>query len=98
MARDNTIGPLGKKHGWDRDYPVFDDFDLPSFVGMPSYAKLPYVPDGDELAKRRADIAIVGAPFDDGTSHRPGARFRTTCDPTGHAPCWIRAIAATRHG
>ena len=22
-----------------------------------------------------ADVAVLGAPFDDGTSHRPGARF-----------------------
>jgi agmatinase len=33
------------------------------------------VPDPAELARLRPDVAIVGAPLDDGVSHRPGARF-----------------------
>ena len=37
--------------------------------------KLPWVPDAADLMARRADVAIVGAPFDDAVSHRPGARF-----------------------
>ncbi len=63
------------KNGWNREYEAFDDFDLPTYVGMPTFMKLPYVPDADELAKRKADIAVIGAPFDDAVSHRPGARF-----------------------
>ena len=63
------------KNGWNREYEAFDDFDLPTYVGMPTFMRLPYVPDADELARRKADIAIVGAPFDDAVSHRPGARF-----------------------
>jgi formimidoylglutamase len=56
-------------------YTAYDDFNLPSYVGMPSFQKLPWLPDAAELAERRPDVAIVGAPFDDAVSHRPGARF-----------------------
>jgi agmatinase len=56
-------------------YTAFDEFDLPSYVGLPSFQKLPWLTDADLLARRRPDVAIVGAPFDDAVSHRPGARF-----------------------
>jgi len=56
-------------------YTAYDDFDLPSYVGLPSFQKLPWITDAAELARRGPDVAIVGAPYDDSTSHRPGARF-----------------------
>jgi agmatinase len=56
-------------------YTEWDDFDLPSYVGRTSFLKLPELTDGAALRARRPDVAIVGAPLDDGTSHRPGARF-----------------------
>jgi agmatinase len=56
-------------------YTAFDEFDLPSYVGLPSFQKLPWLTDAKLLARRRPDVAIVGAPFDDAVSHRPGARF-----------------------
>ncbi|MEO8509676.1 MAG: agmatinase [Chloroflexota bacterium] len=56
-------------------YEAYDDFNLPSYVGMPTFQKLPLVTDAAALAARRPDVAIVGAPFDDSVSHRPGARF-----------------------
>jgi len=56
-------------------YTAYDDFTLPSYVGLPSFQKLPWVTDAAALAERRPDVAIVGAPFDDAVSHRPGARF-----------------------
>ncbi|MBI3746546.1 MAG: arginase family protein, partial [Chloroflexi bacterium] len=37
--------------------------------------KLPWISDPAELARRKPDVAVVGAPFDDAVSHRPGARF-----------------------
>lgn len=40
-----------------------------------SFDKLPFCPDDESLAASGADVAIVGAPLDDGTSGRPGARF-----------------------
>jgi len=43
-----------------------------SIFGVPSFAKAPVVaPDGDW----QADIAVLGVPFDQGTSYRSGARF-----------------------
>jgi agmatinase len=55
-------------------YHEFAEFDLPSYVGLLTFQKLPLVDDMG-LAERRPDAAIVGAPFDDAVSHRPGARF-----------------------
>lgn len=63
------------KNGWDRDYEVYDDFDLPTYVGPTSFMKLPWITDPEELRRREVDVAIIGAPFDDAVSHRPGARF-----------------------
>ena len=62
-------------NGWDREYEVFSDFDLPTYVGPTSFMKLPWISDPVELARRRPDVAIIGAPFDDAVSHRSGARF-----------------------
>ncbi len=43
---------------------------VPRFAGVATFARLPRI---DEVSK--ADIAVVGIPFDAGTSYRPGARF-----------------------
>lgn len=40
------------------------------FAGPATFARLPRI---DEVA--RADVAVVGVPFDSGVSCRPGARF-----------------------
>jgi agmatinase len=66
----NDEAPIGAD-----PYTAYGDFNLPSYVGLPSFQKLPWVTDADELAARGPDVAIVGAPFDDAVSHRPGARF-----------------------
>ena len=62
-------------NGWDRDYEVYSDFDLPTYVGPVTFARLPWIADPAEIRRRGADVAIIGAPFDDMVSHRPGARF-----------------------
>ena len=75
---DGTTAPSGgyaQRNGWDRPFRVFADFDLPSYVGPATFANLPWVTDPAELRARKVDVAIVGAPFDDAVSHRPGARF-----------------------
>jgi agmatinase len=43
---------------------------VPRFAGPATFARLPEL---DQVG--RADVAIVGVPFDTGTSYRPGARF-----------------------
>jgi len=62
-------------NGWDGEYPSFEGPGEPSYVGSMAFCKRPLVGDPSELAARGTDVAIVGAPFDDGTSFRPGARF-----------------------
>lgn len=42
------------------------------FVGICTFGKYPYQPDWDAI---RADVAVLGAPFDAGTQWRAGARF-----------------------
>jgi guanidinobutyrase / D-arginase len=43
---------------------------VPRFAGPATFARLPRL---DEV--ERADVAVLGVPFDSGTSYRPGARF-----------------------
>jgi len=66
---------LAVRNGWDGDFEVFDEFDLPTYVGQTTFSNLPWIDDAAALATHRADVAIVGAPFDDMVTHRPGARF-----------------------
>ncbi|MFG2969691.1 agmatinase [Streptomyces sp. NPDC048288] len=47
-----------------------DSSRVPRYAGPATFARLPRL---DEVA--RADIAVVGVPFDTGVSYRPGARF-----------------------
>jgi agmatinase len=43
---------------------------VPRYAGLSTFARLPRL---DEVP--RADVAVVGVPFDSGVSYRPGARF-----------------------
>ena len=43
---------------------------VPRFAGPSTFARLPELRDVESC-----DVAIVGVPFDAGTSYRPGARF-----------------------
>ncbi|SFK89697.1 agmatinase [Streptosporangium canum] len=47
-----------------------DSSRIPRFAGPATFARLPRL---EEVG--RADVAIVGVPFDSGVSYRPGARF-----------------------
>jgi len=58
-----------KKLESPRPAPV-DALLYPRFSGVPTFMRLPHVPRAQEL-----DIALVGVPFDSGTTYRPGARF-----------------------
>lgn len=75
--------------------------DLP-FVGIPTFAKRPYVADWSALD---ADVAILGAPFDFGTQWRSGARFgprgvreASTLFSFGHAGAYDHEDDATYLG
>ena len=48
-------------------------FDLPRFAGVPTFMRLPHVgPDDPRIAD--VQIGIIGAPWDSGTTNRPGPR------------------------
>lgn len=47
-----------------------DSSRIPRFAGAATYARLPRL---DQV--ERADVKVVGVPFDAGVSYRPGARF-----------------------
>lgn len=70
-----SSGPFASQFGWDREFETYPDFDLPTYVGPVTFANLPWITDPVELRRIGADVAIVGAPFDDMVTHRPGARF-----------------------
>lgn len=47
-----------------------DSARIPRYAGAATFARLPRL---DQVAK--ADVTVVGVPFDSGVSYRPGARF-----------------------
>jgi agmatinase len=74
--------------------------DKPDYAGLLTFGGMPYTQDAAELAG--ADVAIVGAPFDDLVSDRPGARFgprairAASCPPGAHLEAGVDAFAALR--
>lgn len=58
-----------KKSAKPHPLPV-DALVYPRFSGVPTFMRLPHIPYPEEL-----DIAIIGIPFDGGTTYRPGPRF-----------------------
>jgi agmatinase len=74
---DNHAGPpdFARMHGWDRDYHVYIPPEVPTYVGPVSFSKRPWVEDAAALMLRAPDVAVIGAPIDEGVSYRPGARF-----------------------
>ena len=48
-------------------------FDLPRFAGIPTFMRLPHVPPG-HARFAELDVALVGVPWDSGTTNRPGPR------------------------
>jgi agmatinase len=52
-------------------YPApLDGLVYPRFSGIPTFMRLPHITQPEGL-----DVALVGVPFDGGTSYRPGPRF-----------------------
>ena len=60
----------------ENEYDLVPDEELPYHSAWHgSFHKLPWALDEDAIRAAGADVAIVGAPLDDGTSARAGARF-----------------------
>jgi agmatinase len=72
--------------------------DKPDYAGLLTFGGAPYTQDPADL--RGVDVAIVGAPFDDLVSDRPGARFAprairaASCPPGPHLEAGVDAFAA----
>ena len=67
----------------DRSIPTFARGELPHFAGINTFLKAPYVENVRDVGKY--DAAVLGIPFDSGTTYRPGTRF---------GPQGIRRISA----
>ena len=67
----------------DKTIPTFARGELPHFAGINTFLKAPYVENVRDVGKY--DAAVIGIPFDSGTTYRPGTRF---------GPQGIRRISA----
>jgi agmatinase len=58
------------------EFTEYSGSDLPYYSDWRgSFEKLPWATDDEAIRAAGAQVAIVGAPFDEGVSSRPGARF-----------------------
>ena len=57
----------------DRSIPTFSRGELPHFAGINTFLKAPYIENVRDVG--RYDAAVMGVPFDGGTTYRPGTRF-----------------------
>jgi agmatinase len=83
IQRGLEMGLAGADSIVDRRIPTFSRGELPHFAGINTFLKAPYVEDVRTCGNY--DVAILGAPFDGGTTYRPGTRF---------GPQGIRKISA----
>ncbi len=60
-----------------RDVPpsMREQLDAPSYMGPSTFGMRPLLTEPEQLDAWQPDVAIVGAPWDDNTTNRPGARF-----------------------
>jgi agmatinase len=83
VARGLELGLPGADSISDKRIPTFSRGELPHFAGINTFLKAPYVEDARTCGEY--DVAILGVPFDGGTTYRPGTRF---------GPQGIRRISA----
>jgi agmatinase len=57
----------------DRTISTFSRGHQPAFAGINTFLKAPFVENIHEIGRHQ--VAVVGAPFDMGTTYRPGTRF-----------------------
>jgi agmatinase len=83
IARGLELGLPGADSIKGRRIPTFSRGELPHFAGINTFLKSPYVEDVNQCGKY--NVAVLGAPFDGGTTYRSGTRF---------GPQGIRKISA----
>ena len=52
-----------------------EQLDAPSYMGPATFGMRPLLTEASQLDEWKPDVAIVGAPWDDNTTNRSGARF-----------------------
>lgn len=57
----------------DRTISLFARGELPHYAGINTFLKLPFLENVNSVGDY--DVAVLGVPFDIGTTYRPGARF-----------------------
>jgi guanidinobutyrase len=72
--RTGTLG-AGGHPGRDLPAGLRAQLNGPSYAGPATFAQCPLLTETDELDRWQPDVAVVGAPWDDSTTYRPGARF-----------------------
>lgn len=77
------MGLTGADSIEDRSIPTFARGELPHYAGINTFLKAPYAEDVQTVGNY--DAAVLGVPFDGGTTYRPGTRF---------GPQGIRRISA----
>src|SRR5688572_31384316 len=76
MPDEHVAPDYAHQHGWDQPYDVYVPPEIPGYSGVTvSFCKRDLVENPAELLARAPDVAVLGAPLDDGVSYRPGARF-----------------------
>jgi len=63
-------GTIAAKQSHEPHPQPINALENPRFAGIPTFMRLPYVPDATRL-----EVALIGVPFDGGTSYRSGPRF-----------------------
>ncbi|MGB0694538.1 MAG: agmatinase family protein [Rhodospirillaceae bacterium] len=77
------MGLTGSDSINDKSIPTFARGELPHYAGISTFMSAPYAEDVTTVGN--FDVAVLGAPFDGGTTYRPGTRF---------GPQGIRRISA----
>jgi agmatinase len=73
VARGLELGLRGANSIVDKRIPTFARGELPHFAGINTFLKAPYVEDARTCGAY--DVVVLGAPYDGGTTYRPGTRF-----------------------
>src|SRR3979411_2268569 len=75
----------------------------PQYMGPATFMKVRALTEPEELDQSKPDVAIVGAPWDGGTTYPPGARFGPRAvrvanyqPPTWHLHLPIARVAALK--
>jgi agmatinase len=67
------VGLTGADSIEDKSIPTFARGELPHYAGINTFLKAPYIEDVNKVGQ--FDAAVLGVPFDSGTTYRPGTRF-----------------------